>query len=79
MPEEEEIADAVAVEAEKEEGNGNGSMSLFGFEAEPFDPLVTTFVGHRVAHMFENIEDRDKHDRLMVDLIEHVWAAAQVD
>jgi hypothetical protein len=52
---------------------------LFGFEAEPFDPLVTTLVGHRVAHMFDNIKDRDKHNKLMADLIEHVWTATQED
>ena len=65
MPEEE-------AEAEDEEGNGNG-ISFFGFQAEPSDPSVTTRLGNMVAHMVQNVEDRAEDDRLMVDLIEHVW------
>ena len=67
MPEEEAEA-----EAEDEEGNGNG-ISFFGFQAEPSDPSVTTRLGNMVAHMVQNVEDTAAHDRLMVDLIEHVW------
>ena len=65
MPEEE-------AEAEDEEGNGNG-ISFFGFQAEPSDPSVTTRLGNMVAHMVQNVDDRAEDDRLMVDLIEHVW------
>jgi hypothetical protein len=63
-------------EEEEQEDNGNG-ISLFGYQQMPFDPLVTTLLGHRVTNMIGNIENRAEHDRLMVDLIEHVWATTQ--
>lgn len=63
-------------EEEDEEHNGNG-LSLFGYQQMPFDPLVTTLLGHRVTNMQGNIEDHAEHNRLMADLIEHVWAATQ--
>ena len=63
-------------EEEEEEHNGNG-LSLFGYQQMPFDPLVITLLGYRVTNMQGNIEDHAEHDRLMVDLIEHVWATTQ--
>ena len=72
MPEEEMEAEGGGAEAEDEEGNGNG-ISFFGFQAEPSDPSVTTRLGNMVAHMVQNVDDRAEDDRLMVDLIEHVW------
>jgi hypothetical protein len=63
-------------EEEEQEDNGYG-ISLFGYQQIPFDLVVTTLLGHRVTNMLGNIEDRAEHNRLMVDLIEHVWATTQ--
>jgi hypothetical protein len=63
-------------EMEQEEENGNG-VSLFGYQEEPFDLAVTTLLGHRIAHLIGNVEDRDKHNKLMADLIAHVWTKTQ--
>ena len=72
MPEEE--MEGGGAEAKEGNGNGNGNgISFFGFQAEPFDPSVTTLLGNMVAHMVQNVEDTAAHDRLMVDFIEHVW------
>jgi hypothetical protein len=59
-------------ETEEEDENGYG-VSLLGYQEEPFDLAVTTLLGHRIAHLIRNVEDRDKHNKLMADLIAHVW------
>lgn len=62
---------------EEENGNATTSVSLFGYQQQPFDPSVMTPLGHRVSHVLEKIEDSGEHDRLMADLIEHVWTKTQ--
>ena len=52
--------------------------SLFGFENQPFDPLVTSALGHRVSQMQNNVEDAMAHHQFTADLIEHVWSLRDV-
>ena len=48
-------------------------MTLFGFEQQYYDPIVTTALGHRVFNMCESVENVGQHQRLTADLLEHLY------